>query len=72
MSARVHSFLELAVKQGGSDLHLVSGQAPHVRIQSEACRTARRFVAAGTLEHAAAVVDHVGRDVDTGIGPVHE
>ena len=32
MSARVHSFLELAVKQGGSDLHLVSGQAPHVRI----------------------------------------
>jgi twitching motility protein PilT len=32
MSARVQSFLELAVKQGGSDLHLVSGQPPHVRI----------------------------------------
>ncbi len=32
VSARIHSFLELAVQQGGSDLHLVSGQAPHVRI----------------------------------------
>jgi twitching motility protein PilT len=29
---RVHTFLELAVKQGGSDLHLVSGQTPRIRI----------------------------------------
>ncbi len=30
--SRVDSFLELAVKQGGSDLHLVSGQPPRIRI----------------------------------------
>jgi twitching motility protein PilT len=29
---RINSFLELAVKQGGSDLHLISGQPPRVRI----------------------------------------
>ncbi len=29
---RIDTFLELAVKQGGSDLHLVSGQSPRVRI----------------------------------------
>ena len=29
---RVDAFLELAVNQGGSDLHLVSGQAPRIRI----------------------------------------
>lgn len=30
--SRIDSFLELAVKQGGSDLHLVSGQPPRIRI----------------------------------------
>ena len=30
--SRIDTFLELAVKQGGSDLHLVSGQSPRVRI----------------------------------------
>jgi twitching motility protein PilT len=29
---RVHTFLELAVNQGGSDLHLVSGEVPRIRI----------------------------------------
>ncbi len=29
---RIDAFLELAVQQGGSDLHLVSGQAPKIRI----------------------------------------
>jgi twitching motility protein PilT len=29
---RVDAFLELAVQQGGSDLHLVSGQPPRIRI----------------------------------------
>ncbi len=29
---RIDAFLELAVNQGGSDLHLVSGQAPRIRI----------------------------------------
>jgi len=29
---RVQTFLELAVKQGGSDLHLVSGEVPRIRI----------------------------------------
>ncbi len=30
--SRINTFLELAVKQGGSDLHLVSGQPPRIRI----------------------------------------
>ena len=29
---RVHAFLELAVKQGGSDVHLVAGEPPRIRI----------------------------------------
>ncbi len=32
MSTRVFAFLELAANQGGSDLHLVSGQPPSVRL----------------------------------------
>lgn len=32
MSSKVNAFLELAVNQGGSDLHLVSGQPPCIRI----------------------------------------
>ena len=32
MATRLHTFLELAVKQGGSDLHLVTGQLPCIRI----------------------------------------
>jgi twitching motility protein PilT len=32
VSTRIHTFLELAVNQGGSDLHLVTGQPPCIRI----------------------------------------
>lgn len=32
---RIDAFLELAVKQGGSDLHLLSGQAPRVRVAGD-------------------------------------
>jgi twitching motility protein PilT len=32
MTAKVNTFLELAVNQGGSDLHLVSGEPPRIRI----------------------------------------
>jgi twitching motility protein PilT len=32
MSAKVDTFLELAVNQGGSDLHLVSGEPPRIRL----------------------------------------
>lgn len=32
MPARVNSFLELAVNQGGSDLHLIAGLQPRIRI----------------------------------------
>ncbi len=35
MSARIDSFLQLAVEQQGSDLHLVSGQAPRIRIHGQ-------------------------------------
>ena len=30
--SRINSFLELAVNQGGSDLHLIAGQMPRIRI----------------------------------------
>ncbi len=33
--SRIDTFLELLVKQGGSDLHLVSGNPPHVRLIGE-------------------------------------
>ncbi len=32
---RIDAFLELAVNQGGSDLHMVSGQPPRIRISGE-------------------------------------
>jgi twitching motility protein PilT len=32
---RIDSFLELVVQQGGSDLHLVSGQAPRIRLHGD-------------------------------------
>jgi len=33
--ARIDSFLELAVKQNASDLHLMSGEAPRIRLHGE-------------------------------------
>ncbi|MDH5446488.1 MAG: type IV pilus twitching motility protein PilT [Gammaproteobacteria bacterium] len=33
---RIDAFLELVIKQGGSDLHLVSGNAPRIRLHGEA------------------------------------
>ena len=35
MANRIDTFLELVVKQGGSDLHLVSGNMPRVRMHGE-------------------------------------
>jgi twitching motility protein PilT len=32
---RIDAFLELAVKQGGSDLHLLSGEVPRVRVSGD-------------------------------------
>jgi len=32
---RIDSFLELAIRQGGSDLHLVSGQQPRIRVAGD-------------------------------------
>lgn len=32
MSARIDAFLQLAVEQGGSDLHLISGLQPRIRV----------------------------------------
>ena len=32
---RVDAFLDLLIKQGGSDLHLISGNAPRVRLLGE-------------------------------------
>ena len=35
MANRIDTFLELVVKQGGSDLHLISGNPPRVRLHGE-------------------------------------
>ena len=32
---RIDAFLEMAVKQGGSDLHLISGETPRIRINGD-------------------------------------
>lgn len=34
--SRIDAFLELVIKQGGSDLHLVSGNPPRIRLHGEA------------------------------------
>jgi len=50
VSARLDTFLELAVKQGGSDLHLVTGQLPCVRIAGVLHRIRFRELSAADLE----------------------
>jgi twitching motility protein PilT len=50
MSARLDTFLELAVKQGGSDLHLVTGQLPCVRIAGVLHRIRFRELSAEDFE----------------------
>jgi twitching motility protein PilT len=48
--SRIDSFLELAVKQGGSDLHLVSGQPPRIRINGILHRVRFRELSVEDLE----------------------
>ena len=48
--SRIDSFLELAVKQGGSDLHLVSGQPPRIRISGVLHRVRFRDLSVEDLE----------------------
>jgi len=50
MNCRVDAFLEVAVKQGGSDLHLVSGYAPRVRVYGELQRVRFRELSMEDLE----------------------
>ena len=50
MNARIDSFLQLALEQGGSDLHLVSGQAPRVRIHGDLHEVRFRPLAAEDVE----------------------
>ena len=51
MSTRVHAFLELAVNQGGSDLHLVSGQPPCIRIHGVLHRVRFRELSVEDVEN---------------------
>ncbi len=53
------------------DLHRVL-EALHVGVETEAGRSARRGVAACAFEDAAAVMDHVRRDVDVRVLPLDE
>ena len=50
-TTRLSSFLELAVQQGGSDLHLVSGQMPCVRIAGVLHRVRFRELSFEDMEH---------------------
>ena len=50
MSTRLHTFLELAVQQGGSDLHLVTGQMPCIRIAGVLHRVRFRELSPEDLE----------------------
>ena len=63
----LHRVRELHVQELG---RLV--QALEVVGQPEHRRARVRLVAADPLEHARAVVEPVGADVDLGVGPVHE
>ncbi len=49
--SRINAFLELAVKQGGSDVHLVSGQAPRIRLHGVLHRVRFRELSVEDLEH---------------------
>jgi twitching motility protein PilT len=48
--ARIDTFLELLVKQGGSDLHLISGQTPRLRINGVLHHVRFRELSQGDLE----------------------
>lgn len=50
---RIDSFLELAIKQGGSDLHLVSGQPPRIRIGGTLHRVRFRDLSVEDLQRIA-------------------
>ena len=50
MSSRVHAFLELAVQQGGSDLHLVSGHTPCIRIHGQLHQVRFRDLSVADIE----------------------
>ena len=50
MNVRIDSFLQLALEQGGSDLHLVSGEAPRVRIHGQLQEVRFRPLAAEDVE----------------------
>jgi twitching motility protein PilT len=47
---RIDSFLELAVNQGGSDLHMVSGEPPRIRINGILHKIRFRDLSEGDLE----------------------
>ncbi|MEP7027296.1 MAG: PilT/PilU family type 4a pilus ATPase [Candidatus Eisenbacteria bacterium] len=50
MTTRIGTFLELAVNQGGSDLHLVAGQAPCIRIAGLLHRVRFRELSADDMD----------------------
>jgi len=47
---RIDAFLELAVKQGGSDLHLVSGQPPRIRAAGDLKAVPFRELTTGDID----------------------
>jgi twitching motility protein PilT len=49
--ARIDTFLELAIKQGGSDLHMVSGEPPRIRIHGLLHRVRFRDLSPDDVAH---------------------
>lgn len=49
-SSRIDTFLEMVVKHGGSDLHLVSGQTPRIRINGSLSRVRFRELSVEDME----------------------
>jgi twitching motility protein PilT len=48
--SRIDAFLELAIRQGGSDLHLLSGQVPRIRVHGELQPVAFRELAPNDID----------------------
>jgi twitching motility protein PilT len=70
--SRINTFLELAVKQGGSDLHMTSGQPPRIRINGVLHKVRFRELSEQDLEQmldeciTARLKDEINREFSVG------
>ena len=67
---RINTFLELVVNQHGSDLHLVSGQPPRIRLYGDLIPIKYRALSADAQVQQA--TDERHRDRDQLVAPARE